>query len=455
MSEISIPPLKPDFISYIKTSFPDFADSLLYSLNTPPTVGIRLNNRKKCDEIGFSDLTPVNWCDSGFYLSARPQFTLNPLLHAGAFYVQDPSSMIIQEIISRLATSPVVFLDLCAAPGGKTSAAINALPDGSVIVANEYIPPRAKILHENMMKWGFPATIVTNSSPDVFGNAKDLFDIIIVDAPCSGEGMMRKDATARSQWSTALVGQCASLQRRILASAIHSLKKGGYLIYSTCTFNTEENERNAEWINRELGLEPVNLEFPDEWGISKGISTSIPCLRFMPHITRGEGLFTAVFKKNGSATPARLKSRRPKSMPCNLDCRKYITNPDSFKFCQNNNSISAIPEEAYGILSFLETLKGLKIISAGIESATLKGRDMIPTHALALSNSIDRSAFISSDLSLEDALHFLRRENINLDSGFPKGFILLTYKNIPLGFVKNLGSRTNSLLPSELRIRNL
>lgn len=401
-------------------------DAFLKAMSEPPAVSIKLNRRKCKDpaELGYGNLEPVVWCKSGFYLEERPKFTLNPLLHAGAFYVQDASSMIYETIVEqlltryRLAAHPLV-LDLCAAPGGKTTSMINALPDGALVVANEVMPKRAFILLENLTKWGYPDILVCNEDVRAFTSTGVKFDIIAVDAPCSGEGMMRKDPEAVSQWNPGLVAHCASLQREILSRAVDSLEDGGLLIYSTCTFNTAENEENVVWLAETLGLEPLEMNFPTEWGIGTGISCRYPCYRFMPHITRGEGLFVAVLRKPGTLAPDRRKDKTLEKLKKNL---RIVSKPDS-------------------------TLKNGKTGKA-------KKIDDRPDITEPLSAVYD-GRYPEVELSMTDALKYLRREALVLDPEVPKGYVVVKYRGYSLGFVKNLGNRANNLYPAEWRIRNL
>ena len=301
------------------------AQELIEALNQPPATSVRLNKRKPGAE--FMETQPVAWCQSGLYLKERPEFIFDPLLHAGAYYVQDASSMIYETVASRLLelfqaeahddTPYLKILDLCAAPGGKTTAIINALPDGSDVVTNEYSAKRVGALKENIDKWGYPNVKVANKDSAFYGAQGESYDIVAVDAPCSGEGMMRKEEMARKQWSLGLVDNCASLQKEILGNAVKALKPGGFLIYSTCTFNREENEKNAQYINETLGLTPVDMHFPAEWGIPGGIDTRLPVYRFMPHKTKGEGLFLAVFRKPGVWTGFRKPLRNnTETTPC-------------------------------------------------------------------------------------------------------------------------------------------
>lgn len=455
MNSTGLPEIPSGFISMMKESFPEIADTVINALDSSPSVAVRINNNKNYDP--FPDAEPIKWCESGKYLSSRPVFTLDPLFHAGAYYVQDPSSMIYQYIISQLVSGPVSLLDLCAAPGGKTTAAINAIPEGSVIVANEYVQSRANILLENITKWGFPDAIVTNSSADNFGKLPHIFDILMIDAPCSGEGMMRKESIARIQWSPSLIRQCSNLQYDIVKDAIPSLKPGGYLIYSTCTFNREENERNLERFITEFNLEPIELEIPANCGILTSGTSDYPAMRFMPGLIRGEGLFVAVMRKkrNESNTISPRKNKQTNKNFKAPDISHLIKNPNNFSFSSDGNTISAISHRLKPVKEAIEAIKGIKILSAGVEIASIKGKDLIPSCSLALSSIISTKHFPDVELSLEDALSYLRRETIVLPQSTPKGFVIVTYKNIPLGFVKNLGNRSNNLYPQKWRIRNL
>ena len=405
-------PLKENFIKSIKELSGIDSDALLKSLDTPPEVSLRLNKRKPVDI--YKDKERVAWCKSGIYLEERPDFILDPLWHAGAYYVQDASSMIYETVVEKLIIDfpslknnpEIKALDLCAAPGGKTTAMINALPDGSHVTANDVTAGRIAALKENLSRWGYPNVTVTNKDTAYYATKGEQFDIVAVDAPCSGEGMMRKDEDARSQWSAELVEKCATLQKEILKNAIKSLKPGGFLIYSTCTFNRKENEENAEFIAGS-DLNPIDLKFPEEWGIQKGIETSLPAYRFMPHKTRGEGLFLTVFQK-----------------PYN---NKGILTPQTF---------TRKEKLRYAI-------KGKK---------TGKEEEKIPEIENILSVDFDKGRFPLAELDKNQALAYLRRESITLNSDIPKGIVIVMYNGLPLGAVKNIGSRANNLLPKNRRI---
>lgn len=387
------------------------AAALADALKEEPSVSIRLNKKKVKDYDNFMKrfekygVSPVTWCRSGFYLRERPDFIHDPLLHAGTYYVQEAASMYYETIVSELISGvlkapdghPLRVLDLCAAPGGKTTAMLNALEGDYEVVANEYDRSRARILKENLDKWGDPNVIVTNSPAAALASLEERFDIVAVDAPCSGEGMMRREPVARAQWNTGLVEQCYALQRDILGNAVRALRPGGALIYSTCTFNSVENEGNAEWIASELGLEPV--------GATR---------RFMPHREKCEGLFVAVFKKPDPGIPS--QNRRKSTLELLREAR-------------------------------------VNIISEGIEKNVRKGELEIPSSRQVLACNYDSDSFPAVALSLPQALVYLRRDTVRLPDDTPTGYVAVSFDGYPLGLVKNLGNRANNLYPPEWKIK--
>ena len=432
-------------------------EAFVEAMQQPPAVSLKLNRRKCADpsELGYGGMSRVPWCSSGYYLPERPLFTLNPLLHGGVFYVQDASSMIHEEIVRRLGEShglpeDALVLDLCAAPGGKATSIINALPDCARIVANEVMPQRARVLRENLVKWGFPGVTVTNSPTSRFAALGETFDLIAVDAPCSGEGMMRKDEDARSQWGPGLVAQCASLQREILADAVEALQPGGFLIYSTCTFNRHENEENVAWLVEEMGLEPVDLEIPSEWWIGSGIATPYPVLRFMPHLTRGEGLFAAVLRKKGERQEARGKSwdRGENNKGERQEARgKSWGRGESKKEESMKGNQGDKGKKKEGLK------EGLKVILEGVPAAVMKGKTEMPAPESALFSPSPADKLPHIDVDKETALRYLRHEAIRLADDAPRGFVVICFGGHPLGLAKNIGNRANNLYPSDWRIR--
>ena len=429
----------------------DESEKLLKALNTAPAVGVRLNTRKRPETPLYEGMTAVPWCKDGYWLAERPQFTLNPLLHAGCFYVQDPSSMVYQAVVEKIMTeggfsSPAV-LDMCAAPGGKSTAMLNALPGSAVLVSNEYVGKRAAILKENLTKWGFPNSIVTNSDSADFAKSGAVFDIVAVDAPCSGEGMMRKEEVARTQWSPGLVRDCARLQREILDNAIRALKPGGYLIYSTCTFNAEENEQNTAYIAGQEGMEHIPLEIngvPEECSrISRSVAEKtggLPGLRFMPHITDGEGLFIALFRKRGASEPRTAVRGTYKQ------ARKQRA--------EKGNSAETLYFQTDAVKEMLGALQPhARVLQAGVPMAERKGKLELPLSERVLTTSREVERYPNIETDLKTALAYLRREAIVLPAGTPTGYVEIRYQGFPLGLVKNLGNRANNLYPAQWRIR--
>ncbi|MDE6282767.1 MAG: hypothetical protein K2L97_02125 [Muribaculaceae bacterium] len=480
--------IKPQFIEMLAAMgdrrFDNLADTLA---DTTPEVSVRLNPAKEGEKtaIAAEATGDVTWWSEGRYLDSRPRFTSDPALHQGRYYVQDASSMITAAIARRLSemiareygsTVPLLWLDACAAPGGKTTAAIDGLTQGSLVVANEYDPARAEILRENVAKWGYPATVVTRGDATRYARLRETFDIIAVDAPCSGEGMMRKDVTAREQWSPALIDQCSDRQRDILDNLWEALRPGGYLVYSTCTFNTAENELMADRLRRETGAEAVDLGL-----ISDGIDGEVTVegvaplhsQRFIPGRVRGEGLFVTILRKPGTLTPivTTLKESKPKKAKSNkaADNKHQPTlTPDISRSClamldpatADDYALSITPEGEVRAFPRLWSpllaalLRELQVMSAGVEMATVKGKDLIPAQSLALSTILSPRAFATVALSREEALAYLSRENVTLPADTPRGIILLLYDGYPLGFVKNIGNRANNLYPKEWRIRH-
>lgn len=426
------------------------------ALDEEPPVSVRINPAK-CDT-SPADAERVGWCPYGYYLRRRPAFTFDPLLHAGLYYVQEASSMFLHHALTELVHTSVRLLDMCAAPGGKSTTALGALPAGSVLVCNEPVRQRAQILAENIAKWGNPNVIVTNSYPRDFAASGLAFDVVLCDVPCSGEGMFRKDNGAVGEWSAQNVEKCRQLQREIVADAWQCLEHGGLLVYSTCTFNTAENEDNVAWICRELGAELVSVKAESGWGIHGSLSPVVsgPVYRFIQGLARGEGLFMAVMRKaartscNAGAQPKRKGSSR-KAKP-SLGCGEWIAQPELFDISSDGGRCIAIPK---ALSSLYDTAsKRLRIVQAGVTLGTEKGRDTIPAQSLALSTSLRRGIFPEVELSHTDAIAYLRKEPVALPRPTPRGFVLVTHRGAPLGFEKNIGDRANNLYPQEWKIKS-
>ena len=435
------------------------AQALVHTIEeTEPSVSIRINPAKcpNPDAIGGKR---VPWCsDTGRYLDQRTAFTFDPALHAGRYYVQDASSMFISHVIKSLVSEPVRYLDLCAAPGGKTTAALSALPEGSLVVANEIVPLRAQILRENVIKWGYPNAVVTHNAPDDFNDAfENFFDVIATDVPCSGEGMMRKDSEAVAQWSPALVQECADRQKHILSSIWHCLRPGGLLIYSTCTYNAQENEQMVRYICETLGADSIQVPVEEAWNIAPAVEGNAHCYRFMPHRVQGEGLFMSVLRKHGdgplkcpNTTASHLRSRMPAAFAHFLG---WLNDSNNYLLPRTNDgTYNAYPKDHEQALNAL--IDHLRVIHAGVPLAALKGKDAVPQHAIALSTALREGAFPECEVDFAQAIAYLRGEAIALPAGTPRGMVIITHRQSRLGFVKNLGNRANNLYPKEWRIRS-
>lgn len=418
------------FTDYTRSLFGDnLYHTFLKGLDETAPVSIRLNPFKLAE--GTHKVNPklnphpIPWCKEGYWLDTRPNFTFDPLLHAGAYYVQEASSMFLSHVLQHLVKQPVMALDLCAAPGGKTTCARASLPIGSFLFSNEPIGKRAQILAENVQKFGHEDVVVTNNYPRDYKKTKLGFDVIIADVPCSGEGMFRKDPQSIEEWSLQNVENCWQLQRSIIADIWDNLKPGGILIYSTCTFNAHEDEENIAWILNEYDAELLSVPTEEAWNITGALidnplrdGREFPVYRFIPGKTRGEGIFMAIIRKHGENKTFINKTT--------IDVDKAIT----------------------------EARKRLRILSHGVKEGMQKGKNVIPDHTLALSFSTDKSAYPNVEVDYQTAIAYLRHEAIVLSSDTPRGIILLTYKGYPIGFAKNLGNRANNLYPQEWRIKS-
>lgn len=454
--------LPDEFLNSVQLLLNNQAEPFLKALSEVPPVSVRLNPLKtqgKPDELP-EEGECVPWSQWGFYLEKRPSFTFDPLFHAGHYYVQEASSMFIEHVVRELIDKPVNCLDLCAAPGGKSVSMLSALPEGSFLTANDIIRQRANILSENIIKYGNPNTMVTNNEPKDFAVLQEFYDLILIDAPCSGEGMFRKDEVAISEWSPENVSMCATRQKSILSDIWPSLKPGGLLIYSTCTYNILENEVNALWAANELDADFVDIDTESVWHISSSFDEKVIAYRFFSHKTKGEGLFVTVLRKreshmnnlsqNTQKRNKKYKSSKAQFIADSSIYHKFLLNPNNFDFINDGNKIISISKEHSS--TFISLKDKLKVISMGIELGEIKGKDFVPSQALAMSNELNRRAFTCRELKYDQAISYLRREAINI-SDTPKGFVLVTYKNRPLGFVKNIGNRANNLYPNEWRIR--
>ena len=426
-------------------------ESFQKSFDNSIATSIRLNFSKYKEK---PKLKPVNYCNTGYYLSDRPIFTIDPFIHSGVYYVQESSSMFLEQaVIQSNFPAGCRVLDLCASPGGKSTHLASLLPKDSLLVSNDVIRARSQILSENLKKWGNANVVVTNNDPHDFQRLPDFFDLIVVDAPCSGEGLFRRDPNAIVEWSPENAELCSQRQKRILADVWPSLKEGGILIYSTCTFNPSENEENIKWLNEFADIEPIHLTVENQWGITITGAGNFPCHRFYPHKTTGEGFFMAVVRKRGTNTYS--NQRKIKDNPLlatkgEKESAKSLLADENLDILRFEDSLLAFP--AAHISGLSQVKNNLRILHAGVKIGELKQKDLLPAHELALSPILNRHAFPEIKLTIEEALTFLKRDDITPISN-NKGWNLVTYRNIPLGWVKNLGNRFNSAFPKEWRIR--
>ncbi|MEE1548025.1 MAG: hypothetical protein U0K26_12445 [Prevotella pectinovora] len=428
------------------------------AMDEEPPVSVRLNPMKfRSDSMALpaEEDEPVEWCREGRYLKERPMFTLDPLLHAGAYYVQEAASMYITQVIRDHAPAdrPLMVLDLCAAPGGKSTAMRSVLPEGSLLMTNEPMRPRANILMENIQKFGHPDVIVTNNYAIDYQRSRLQFDVILADVPCSGEGMFRKDEGAIREWSVANVKKCAALQREIITDIMPCLRDGGLLVYSTCTYNRQEDEENVDFICSEWQMEKLSER------------------HFIPGETRSEGLYMAALRQTGSdasqqTTISMLDSSTTKKDKKQKRRRKasaeqavkgakemsgWIKGNEDFSITTLGQRFVAVRKQWRNVYD--TALEKLRVMHAGIELGEPKGKDIIPSECLALSTAFNPEAFATAELDRDTAIAYLRREPIQLPPDTPRGFVAVGYQGLNLGFVKNLGNRTNNLFPQEWRIR--
>lgn len=395
--------LPDDFISEMEGLLDDLSTKEFMSAleQTPPT-SIRLNTRmitmeakeELTETFHLSDTNRIAWCEDGYYLDCRPSFTMDPLFHAGAYYVQEASSMYISRLLNHyIGQRDVTVLDLCAAPGGKTTLMQSCLSEGSNIVANEIIPKRASILRENISKWGCNNITVTNNRPEDFHKMKEVFDLILCDVPCSGEGMFRKDPDSINQWSLHNVDMCSKRQRDIVSAIWGCLKPGGLMIYSTCTYNTKENEENVKWISLNLGADILPCPALGKWDITQNLMAdeTFDCMHFMPHKQKGEGFFCAILRKDEEDDEQLGKSVNMKKLLCGL----HVLDTED----RTNECVACV------------------------------------------------------DVDKQTALQYLRGEALTLPTDTPKGLVTITYKQMTLGKAKNIGNRANNLYPKEWRIK--
>ena len=427
-----------------------------HALSTPPSVSIRSHVLKS--NIRKENSDGVKWNNKGVYLSERPIFTLDPAFHAGAYYVQEASSMFVAEAVRQIGASRegrgLKVLDLCAAPGGKSTLLLDELPADSFLLSNEVIKNRFQILKYNLIKWGCPAVAASQLDSTRLSPLTGFFDIVLVDAPCSGEGLFRKTPDAMNEWSPDNVQLCAARQKRILAEAMPLVKPGGYLIYCTCTYNKQENEENAAWISQTDDFEHFPLSIPTEWGILPRTMG----YQFYPHRVRGEGFYLACFQRQSapSTTDKRKKRRSPQGLVAvskkeRLTLSEWIDDPEAYFFFKDKHeAIRALP--ATHSPTAEQLYQHWPYLFMGLEVGTIKGKDFVPAPSLALSTMV-HPQLPRLALDLPQALAYLRKETMEGLGSIPRGWQLVTYEGLGLGWLKGLGNRYNNYYPKDWRIR--
>ena len=407
----------------------------------PAPVSVRLNPAKRIDD--FNNFEHVPWASDAFYLPERISFTLDPLFHAGCYYVQEASSMYLETVLRGLTTNqPVKVLDLCAAPGGKTSHMLGTLPPGSLVVSNEVVSSRNVILQQNLSRWGFAEAVVTQNDAADFEVLKNYFDIILVDAPCSGEGLFRKQPEATSEWSEAAVDHCSVRQQQLLENILPALKSGGFLVYSTCTFEPDENENQVRWLEENFSMKPIRQE-----NTAPGIINSEYGLLFYPHRVRGEGFFISVMQK---ITDQEFSSGRKRTevKKDSFIMNSLLDHTENFRCYRKQNELYAFPASLWNDMHLL--MEHLFVRKAGLHLGTMKGNDLVPSHELALAKDL-HPMVPRTLLTKEEALRFLKCENI-VPSGVSQGWSVASYRNFPLGWMKGIGKRVNNYYPRSQRI---
>ena len=425
-------------------------------------TSIRLNPKKvkSISAIGLISEkieSEIPWSTNGYYLSQRPSFTLDPVFHAGAYYVQEASSMFLEEVLKQTTdlSQPLKVLDLCAAPGGKSTLIQSLINDKSLLISNEVTKPRVNILVENCTKWGAANIVVTNNDPKDFQRMPNYFDVIVVDAPCSGSGLFRKDNEAIDEWSKQNVTMCSLRQQRILADVLPSLKDGGTLIYSTCSYSEIEDETIADWLINDCGLLSVVIKTEPDWNI---VETQSPqhqaySYRFYPDKVKGEGFFIAAFTKGEKVEhqweTSKYKTKSEKLTAKEIEVVKpYLKDAADFFFIKQKDDVIAMPLHIENDLATIQF--ALYIKKAGVKLGSIIRNELIPDHELALSDIVN-DRLQSVEVNLETALEYLRRQEFKIETNI-KGWVLVTYQQAPLGWIKVLPNRINNYYPKEWRI---
>jgi 16S rRNA C967 or C1407 C5-methylase (RsmB/RsmF family)/NOL1/NOP2/fmu family ribosome biogenesis protein len=416
----------------------------------PAITSVRMHPLK--GGVVYAGYDAIPWCPAGRYLPQRPVFTTDPAYHAGAYYVQEASSMFLHHLFKQAVgdAKRLRVLDLCAAPGGKSTLIASLLDRDSLLIANEVIKARSSILEENMIRWGYMNTWVTSNDPRDFGKILGYFDVIVADVPCSGSGLFRKDEKALDEWSTDNVNLCSQRQQRILADVWPALKQDGILLYATCSYSPQEDEEILDWLADTYKVETIKVELPAECGVVSVTSAKGMCgYRFFPDKTHGEGFFIAAIRKKDAAESLRYPRFKPANDKKLQQQASFLLQPNDYCYLTNENytiAINSVHEEDLQILQ-----RSLYFRKAGVSLGAPAGKDWLPAHDTAL--SVDAAAGLAHfALNKEQALHYLKKEEMGVLPG-EKGWFMVTYNGLGLGWLKSLGNRANNYLPKNWRIR--
>lgn len=448
-------PLNNLFVERIKTQFPGEAEAFLGAIDRPVVPSVRMHPIKSdvsvSEAIDDVNAKPIPWNGDGYWLDQRPNYTLNPLFHVGAFYPQEASSMFLRHVLkaveAEMPSNPVV-LDLCAAPGGKTTLLASWLDGKGVLVANEYVRQRAWILRENMAKWGYGNCLVANCDSARIGGLGSTFDLVLIDAPCSGEGMFRKDDVARTEWSVENAAMCAERQKEILDNIWDAVAENGVVIYSTCTFNPDENERQMEWLAEQYDVQFIDIDVDKEWNVTEVPFNGGRGYAFHPHRVEGEGFFICAMKKLDGMGKRRAKT--DKKSPWSPSKLKVDYLNGHYSLYQNGDDVFALPAGRELLMTVLAD--ALKAIWVGVPIGKSTRKELIPAEELALQIDFNPASFGVVNVEKDDALRFLRGEWTCEDS-MAQGWNVVRYKAHFIGFVKVIGNRVNNYWPKEWRIR--
>ena len=419
-------------------------------------TSIRINPAKISDlKFQMSNVkSQIPWSSYGYYLPQRPSFTLDPLFHAGCYYVQEASSMFLEQAVKQTTdvSQTLKVLDLCAAPGGKSTLLQSIITPGSLLVSNEVIRSRSNVLQENITKWGAASVIVTSNDPKDFARLENYFDVMVIDAPCSGSGLFRRDPEAIVEWSESNVALCCQRQQRIAADALPALKQDGILIYCTCSYSVEEDEDVLDWLCDEFEVQGLPLQVDPSWNIVQSFSTKhqAPCYRFYPDKLKGEGFFLACLqKKDGGSAAYSSKQKAERLSKNELQLIKNWIDPGlPLHLFRHKEDVMAVPAGFENIIPLLQDRLYLR--QAGINVGKLGREELIPDHSLALS-TIFNKAITTISLNQDQALQYLRKKEVMLETDH-KGWALVQYEGHNLGWVKVLSNRVNNYYPKEWRI---